>query len=204
MKGFQQCPNNHFYKEELSSCPYCPSSNSNQGDKTEMINGNDNQKTIDTQKTQVFTGGSSAKNEQVQSNSNQGVDYTKTIINSGKPATNNENGNQNEQLITKRKLRGWLVSFDIEEFGVDFRIIEGRNSIGSASSCDITIKDNEISSMHALILCRKDKFLLSDEMSSNGTLLNDEDLTPRETYELNDGDEIKVGKTSFLFKKAFK
>jgi hypothetical protein len=205
MKGFQQCSNNHFYKDELLSCPYCPSStNSNQGDKTEVLNGNDNQKTIDTQKTQVFTGGGYAKNESNSSNSNQTVDYTKTIINSSKLSNINEIGDKKEQLISKRKLRGWLVSFDIEEFGIDFRIIEGRNSIGSASTCDITIKDNEISSMHALILCRKDKFLLSDEMSSNGTLLNGEDLTPRETYELNDGDEIKVGQTLFLFKKAFK
>ena len=27
---------------------------------------------------------------------------------------------------------------------------------------------------------------------------------PRDTYELNDGDEIKIGKTALLFKKAFK
>ena len=104
----------------------------------------------------------------------------------------------------RRRLRGWLVSFDIEDFGVDFKILEGRNMIGSKSSSEITIQDPQVSSVHALILCRKDRFLLSDEMSSNGTTLNGEDLSPRDPSELNDGDEIKIGNTTLLFKKAFK
>ena len=95
-------------------------------------------------------------------------------------------------------------SFDIEEFGVDFKILEGRNMIGSKSSSEITIQDPQVSSVHALILCRKDRFLLSDEMSSNGTTINGEDLSPRDPSELNDGDEIKIGNTTLLFKKAFK
>lgn len=200
MEGFQQCTNGHFFKDALATCPYCPSSaNAVSGDKTEVILGG-NQKTIDTQKTQVFGGGDTTKNSSNVSASKQPFDSTKTIINGG----TSQNANQNEQQVVRRKLRGWLVSFDIEDFGIDYRIIEGKNSIGSGPSCDITVKDNQVSSLHALILCRKNKFLLSDEMSSNGTLLNEEDLTPREPYELNDGDEVKVGTTTFLFKTAFK
>ena len=200
MEGFQQCTKGHFFKDALSTCPYCPSSaNAVSGDKTEVIIG-DNQKTIDTQKTQVFGGGDTTKNSSNVSASKQPFDSTKTIINGG----TFQNANQNEQQVVRRKLRGWIVSFDIEDFGIDYRIIEGKNSIGSGPSCDITVKDNQVSSLHALILCRKNKFLLSDEMSSNGTLLNEEDLTPREPYELNDGDEVKVGTTTFLFKTAFK
>ena len=200
MEGFQQCTKGHFFKDALSTCPYCPSSaNAVSGDKTEVIIG-DNQKTIDTQKTQVFGGGDTTKNSSNVSASKQPFDSTKTIINGG----TSQNANQNEQQVVRRKLRGWIVSFDIEDFGIDYRIIEGKNSIGSGPSCDITVKDNQVSSLHALILCRKNKFLLSDEMSSNGTLLNEEDLTPREPYELNDGDEVKVGTTTFLFKTAFK
>jgi pSer/pThr/pTyr-binding forkhead associated (FHA) protein len=96
------------------------------------------------------------------------------------------------------------VSFDIEDFGVDFKILEGRNMIGSKSSNEITVQDTQVSSVHALILCRKDTFLLSDEMSSNGTTVNDLELSPRNPAELNDGDEIKIGNTTLLFKKAFK
>ena len=40
-------------------------------------------------------------------------------------------------------------------------------------------------------------------MSTNGTLLNGDELTPRETYDLNDGDSIRVGSTTLLFKTAF-
>ena len=200
MEGFQQCSKGHFFKEALTNCPYCPSSaNSGSGDKTEVLLG-ETQKTIDTQKTQVFGRGDASKNNTNLSTSKQPFDSTKTIINSG----NSKENYQSDQQIVRRKLRGWIVSFDIEDFGVDYRIIEGKNSIGSGPSCDVTIKDNQISSLHALILYRKNKFLLSDEMSSNGTLLNGEDLTPREPYELNDGDEFRVGTTTFLFKTAFK
>ena len=66
-----------------------------------------------------------------------------------------------------------------------------------------TIKINILGTINALILCKKDKFILSDEMSTNGTLLNGDDLTPRETYDLKDGDSIKVGSTTLLFKTAF-
>ena len=87
---------------------------------------------------------------------------------------------------------------------MDFRIVEGRNIIGSKSSSDVTVQDGEVSSLHSLILCKKDKFIITDELSSNGTLLNGEELTPREPYDLNDGDEIRVGTTNLLFKTAFK
>ena len=99
---------------------------------------------------------------------------------------------EQSQEIQKRKLRGWLVSFDIEEFGVDFKIIEGRNTIGKAGSNDIRIQDNLISSLQGIILCRNDKFILTDEVSTNGTFLNGKELVPREAYEINDGDEIEI------------
>ena len=116
----------------------------------------------------------------------------------------NDDENNNVNQVSRRKLRGWLVSFDIEKFGMDFRVLEGRNTIGSNSSNDITIQDAEVSSLHALILCKKDKFIITDELSSNGTLINGEELTPRDPSDLNDGDEIRIGKTNLLFKTAFK
>ena len=47
------------------------------------------------------------------------------------------------------------------------------------SSNDITIQDSEVSALQGIILCRKDKFFITDEVSSNGTLLNGNDLEPR-------------------------
>ena len=97
-----------------------------------------------------------------------------------------------------------MVTFDIEEFGTDYKIFEGRNLIGKKSTCDITVLDNEVSSEHAVILFRKDKFEISDQMSTNGTVLNGELLESHKPNLLVDGDEIVVGKTSLLFKTAIK
>ncbi len=61
-----------------------------------------------------------------------------------------------------------------------------------------------MSSEHAVILFRKDKFEISDQMSTNGTVLNGELLDSHKSNVLVDGDEIVVGKTSLLFKTAIK
>ena len=204
MKGFNQCSKGHFYKDTMNECPYCPNGGtSTETAKTEVLGGGDNQKTsanMDASKTQVFGGATESASASTPS-SNQSFDATKTII-GGSDTPLGEAKDQNE--VSRRKLRGWLVSFDIEEFGMDYRIIEGRNTVGSNPSNDVTIQDGEVSGMHALILCKKDKFIITDELSSNGTLLNGEDLSPREPFSLNDGDEIRIGTTNLLFKTAFK
>ena len=196
MKGFKQCDQGHFYNDTLSECNYCPK---NKSSKTELL-GSNNDQTIDiaTDKTQVFGGGSSSDSSS--KSSNETFDPNKTTI--SRPKTNDESSENN--TLQKRKLRGWLVSFDIEDFGVDFKLFEGRNTIGSKSSNDITIQDTQVSSLHGLILFKKNKFIITDELSTNGTLLNGEELVPRDTYDINDGDEIKVGDITLLFKTAFK
>tara|TARA_B100000925_G_C22006782_1_gene474050 strand:+ start:3177 stop:3806 length:630 start_codon:yes stop_codon:yes gene_type:complete len=208
MKGFKQCQKGHFYKDNLENCPYCPSDTAKTqktevlrteaGDKTQKLDNTE----IDAQKTQVF--GGTTNNESISSGNNNvssdtSFDPTKTMIH----GVDSDDSSDLVQ-VSRRKLRGWLVSFDIEKFGIDFRVLEGRNTMGSKSNNDITIQDAEVSSLHALILCKKDKFIITDELSSNGTLVNGKELSPRDPYDLNDGDEIKIGKTTLLFKTAFK
>jgi len=195
MKGFKQCDKGHFYNDTLEECNYCPKKttvdqNENQPH-TEALSGDS------SEKTQVFSGSTNLSSEENKSANT--FDPNKTTI-GGRVASEG----QDNQSIQRRRLRGWLVSFDIEPFGVDFKVNEGRNSIGSKASNDITIQDHQVSSLHGLILYKKNKFILTDELSTNGTLLNGEELVPRDTYELNDGDEIKIGDTSLLFKTAFK
>ena len=171
MEGFKQCSKGHFFKDTINNCPYCPGGGggvSSSNDKTEVLGGGSAQKTsanIDAQKTQVFGGAvnndsSSAKTPASSSQSNQAFDATKTMIGGGNTSYG-EAKDKNE--VSKRKLRGWLVSFDNEEFGMDYRIIEGRNTIGKNPSNDVTVQDGEVSGMHALILCKKDKFIITDE-----------------------------------------
>jgi uncharacterized membrane protein YhaH (DUF805 family) len=197
MEGFKQCDKGHFYKDTLTECNYCPTTEStNSGDKTEILGAND-PTSNPTEKTQVFGGAT-----QQSLSSKESFDPERTIISGGN--TSSAAGDTQDQITQKRKLRAWLVSFDIEDFGIDFKITEGKNTMGSKSSNDITIQDSQVSGLQGIILCKKDKFYLTDEVSSNGTLLNGEDLEPRKPYDIKDGDEIKVGNTNLLFKTAFK
>ena len=201
MKGFKQCEKNHFYKEDLDECPYCPKgtvdptilAEESGTVKTAILDNDDN-----STKTVVF-GNQKPENADVPK---KDFDPTRTMITPTK--VSNDSEKSDEVQISKRKLRGWLVTFDIEEFGTDYKIFEGRNLIGKKSTCDITVLDNEVSSEHAVILFRKDKFEISDQMSTNGTVLNGELLESHKPNLLVDGDEIVVGKTSLLFKTAIK
>jgi pSer/pThr/pTyr-binding forkhead associated (FHA) protein len=204
MKGFTQCTKGHFFNDDLTNCPYCPKGNTqtNTDAPTEFIGGDDSETStsVSTEKTQIFGGNQNADSGydptiKIPDN----LDTTKTIIGG---QTNNTTVSGSKPT-SRRKLRGWLVTYDNEEFGMDYKIVEGRNNIGKKASCDITVHDGQVTGSHALILCRNDKFIISDEMSTNGTLLNGNDLTPRETYDLKDGDSIRVGNTTLLFKTAF-
>lgn len=196
MKGFNQCDKGHFYKDSLSECNYCPSIESSSENKTEILNIDNSAHDNFSEKTQVF-GGTTHQS----ATKNESFDPERTIISGA--SSNNSSNDSGDIVIQKRKLRAWLVSFDLEDFGVDFKVLEGKNTIGSKSSNDITVQDSEVSGLQGIILCRKDKFILTDEVSSNGTLLNGNDLEPRKPYDIKDGDKIKIGSTTLLFKTAF-
>lgn len=94
-----------------------------------------------------------------------------------------------------RKLVGWLVSFSLDPNGKDFRIFEGKNTIGSLPENDIVIPDPTVSKKHFTILYRHGKFLFKDEFSTNGTLINGEILSEGE---LKHGDKITIGNTCLI------
>ena len=204
-------------KDNLSECPYCPKgvSNSKGNDNKTQVAGTPSQKTVDAgsggdlNKTQIFGGGGSEptelKTEVFGAGKSGGSvgkrDLNKTYIQGVTDEDDGENSKGSTPRAT-RKIMGWIISYDLDPMGIDYRIYEGRNILGSSTSCDITIVgDNSVSGTHCVILCRKNKFEISDEMSSNGTFLNNEELDSRQPTKLNDGDEIKLGeKTMFKFK----
>ena len=71
----------------------------------------------------------------------------------------------------------------------------GGLSIGRSDEADIGISDQFASSMHARIYSRAGSWFVQDLDSTNGTLLNGEDL--RGDSELLDGDVIEIGDTKF-------
>jgi len=141
---------------------------------------------FDPKKTQVMPSGPAPA----------GFDPTKTQVYQGpgvspaqRPAPQN------------RKLIGWLVSFTIHPNGVDFRLYEGKNTVGTNPSCDIVLQDPQVSGHHLTLLIRPGTNVVrfKDEFSTNGTLING---TPLDEGTLQDGDIIKIGSTELRFRSV--
>lgn len=181
---YNLCPNGHHYEATLPACPYCPSEQQNDFNKTQIIQHlDDKTKLMQEDKTTSQTGK---------------PDFNKTAIFSG----NIEEKQQVKQVQpqgTGRKLVGWLVSFTLDPLGQDFKLREGRNIIGSDSACDIVVSDGQVSGKHLTILYRMGDFKFKDELSTNGTFVNDEFV---EEGNLKDGDVIRIGQTVFKFRSA--
>jgi hypothetical protein len=110
-------------------------------------------------------------------------------------------GRKTVLVADKRKapIVGWFVALTGEQKGLDFRIREGQNIIGSASDADIVLRDPAISGKHASLRYKDEKFTITDLDSTNGTFLNDRtDAIARE--ELRDNDILRMGDVSLKFK----
>ena len=224
MKGFKQCPQGHFYKETLATCPYCDSpENTDAGGATEdptienqtvPVTQSNTETDIPTNKetdaasdkTQVFGEEKTKEFSTTDMRSNNDftdddVDLSKTVIG----GTEIESGSPSSSSTQRRKLKGWVVTFDLESYGRDFPIREGTNKIGRSSDNEISVPDQKVTSHHCTILYRhaEKAFFINDNMSNNGTFLNGNSLPPHQASELKDGDQIKIGDVNFLFRQAF-
>ncbi len=219
MNGFKKCENGHFFKEDLITCPYCPSSKgasnnasaSNDLNKT-MVAGASNNTSHDSAKTDVF--GSQNNGDQTKvfgagvgvGNSAQPKrDLNRTYIGGVTDAEESGEGGIKIESTPRstRKIVGWIISYTLDPMGVDYRIYEGNNSIGRDAGNTITItKDLTISGKHVNILYKKGSFWIKDEMAANGTFVNGDELEIEKAYPLTDGDEIRLANTVFKFKSC--
>lgn len=107
-----------------------------------------------------------------------------------------------------RRLTGIVTSFTWSRLGQLFEVRDGRNYAGSGlvsadnnSPCDILVaEDRTMSSAHFLILCQGTKYIISDNLSTNGTFVNGVQVDAR-GIDLEDDAVIKVGATVFRFQK---
>lgn len=217
MSNYIKCPNGHLYPNTQSSCPHCPSGNS-----TSITQSNNLDKTSITG-PMIGGGGTDLNKTQITGSDTGGRNFDATQIFGGQQITGNSFGNAKDLNRTfiqteegfvdgsfgegnarpSRKITAWLISYTIDPMGVDFRIYEGTNTIGRDPENTISItEDNSISSKHVSLLCRKDRFYLKDEMTANGTFINDVDIEIGIPYELKDGDKIKIGSTILKFRTA--
>jgi hypothetical protein len=194
MSGFTKCPNGHYYNEGLANCPYCSSGNSAQvtsGDgKTKVIGGY----SVSENPTIPYPNNETSKPVSVGNGTIIWEDTVKKDANTGEEKVI-------QQTRMARKLVGWLVSYSIDPMGAYFDLREGRNFIGRALDCSITISDGTVSDKHAILLFRADKYSLTDQQSTHCTFVNDEDIALEPRY-LNDGDIIRVGQTVFRFRTS--
>lgn len=222
MQGFKKCSNGHFYKESLSSCPYCPDHKGGQSsdtDKTRVSGSSDS--TMKTEgfktenlsgsgggdRTQVFTGGAANTSQKGGAPAPEMAAFERTFIGgiSNEKDSDKDSGKASpgEAPRLARKIVGWIISYTLDPMGVDYRIYEGNNTIGrEAANSIILAKDSTISGRHMTILYRSGKFWAKDEMSANGSFLNGEEMEIQKAYPLSDGDQLKLGSTVFKFKTA--
>ena len=225
-KKFKTCKNGHNYDSTLSDCPYCPSSKVTKELKTSTSNQKtviDRQEKIIT-KPKIVIPKSILKSPSPQPVSSKKtvvekpvkkktaaekkVPVEKEILFEKKIAVEKKVAVEKENLFKKEiavkdssslnRLVGWLVSYDIDPDGIDFKLYGGRTKIGSSNHCKIFVNDSTISEEHVLLLCKDGKIILQDELSANGTFVNGKRIEERVL--LNDGDEIKLGSVTFIIK----
>ena len=91
----------------------------------------------------------------------------------------------------------WLVPLEGAMTG-ELLQIRTRAIIGTAEGCEIKLFDAAISGRHAeVVLSQGSRFRINDLGSRNGTYVNDKAIA---STELVDGDNIRLGRTTFRFK----
>jgi len=98
---------------------------------------------------------------------------------------------------TFKPVVGWVVVLNGELRGRDFRLVDGKNTMGTAADCDVVLTDPYLSSKHTVIRHENGVFTVSDLDSTNGTFVNDRRIT---RYDIIDNDKIRLGRTELKFK----
>lgn len=95
-----------------------------------------------------------------------------------------------------KRLVGFLVSYTIDPAGKAFELREGRHLIGTGGNATIVISGvSSLSSEHAIILYRRGDFIIQDNLSTNGTFVDGEEIFNPTV--LTHGAQIKLGEAAF-------
>lgn len=95
---------------------------------------------------------------------------------------------------------GWVVALNGVLRGKDFRLVTGKNVMGTAADCDIVLTDPYLSAKHSVIRHEEGRFTVIDLDSTNGTFVNERRISKTE---LIDNDKIRIGRTELKFKSLF-
>ena len=92
---------------------------------------------------------------------------------------------------------GWLVALNGPLRGLDYRLVTGRNIIGTAADGEVVLTDACVSSRHAVIRYDEGRLILTDLDSTNGCYVNG---GRRAQDELLDNDTVLFGRTALKVK----
>jgi len=93
---------------------------------------------------------------------------------------------------------GWVVVMDGPQEGRDFRLVPGRNRIGTDADMEVVLTDPYVSSHHSTIVYNDEGiYQISDAGSTNGTKVNGKRVMQAQIV---DNDNLIVGHTSLRFK----
>jgi len=211
MSEFKKCPQGHYYSTALAQCPFCGKSDLTGTDTISFPTDDSGATVVPTMGPTV---GPSDTNDPTGSHQHPPISPGPGTVfpcftcqrfpnTGGKPCPDcvDFGGRVNIDNTPRRRFVGWLVSYTLDKMGVDFKIYEGRNIIGRDQDCSITVNDRAMTGKHAVLLFKSDKYFIKDELSANGTFVNDKDIEI-ESCVLKDGDVIRMGNTTFKFKSS--
>jgi hypothetical protein len=89
----------------------------------------------------------------------------------------------------------WLIPTTGPQAGQEFRLGDV-TTVGRDRDNDIVLDDNGISGRHLRVRRENHDFTLTDQATTNGTLVNGNDIV---RHTLQDGDLVKIGSTTLLF-----
>jgi hypothetical protein len=93
----------------------------------------------------------------------------------------------------KPRVRAWLMHSNNTESVLQDGLLVGRSKV-----CDLQLSDPTVSRTHAKFRQAGEEWFLQDQDSSGGTYVNGQRVR---ATKLNDGDRIKIGRTTFTFLK---
>jgi|GEM_PF-849526 len=207
----QQCPHGKSYTGKQCTCKACEKQRDDDFFNTDTATGDGNSQNTeafsefddnDSNKTEFTRDerkSSKTTNRKANPTPDNGTHYGGDFDSDSE--SENSNNEEKEELRVKRKLVGWLITYSIDPLGIDYKLYEGRNVIGRSNDCNITVGDKTMSGKHATILFRAGKYKIKDELSAHGTFVCGEDIE-EQTFELHDGDLIRMGKTVVFEFKA--
>lgn len=92
-------------------------------------------------------------------------------------------------FILSEQMRGTAFSLTLDKY-----------TIGRSDSCDICIADPTISGKHcSLVKLDDNSYAIRDENSTNGTKVNDQQVSNEDSIKLNNGDILQVGGIEILY-----